>query len=240
MSNSKFIGRRYLAGLIFIIVGALLLLRNIGIILFDIPDIVFSWQGILIVIGFIILLTAQNKTPGLILILIGGVFLLPEFFNIAYHDIWLLWPIIIIIIGLNMIFRRKHHRRDVLTEFGNKSQSTLIDEKIDEVAVFSGSEKLIKTENFKGGNITAIFGGAEIDFRFSKLAEGEHVLDLLTIFGGTTLIIPNDWNLVLKVTPIFGGFSDERMRLPSTPTDPSRTLIIKGLVLFGGGEIKSV
>ena len=58
------------------------------------------------------------------------------------------------------------------------------------------------------------------------------------IFGGTTIMVPKEWNVRVMVTPIFGGFSNKVFRNPIAPVDTTRTLIIKGVTIFGGGEIK--
>lgn len=110
---------------------------------------------------------------------------------------------------------------------------------IDDVAIFGGGSKIIFSDNFQGGNITAIFGGSEINLMNCKLAEGENVLDVLMVFGGSTIIVPKEWNVVINVTSILGGFSNKSVRNPNLIVDQSRTLIIKGLTLFGGGEVKT-
>lgn len=110
---------------------------------------------------------------------------------------------------------------------------------IDDVAIFGGGSKIIFSDNFQGGNITAIFGGSEINLINCKLAEGENVLDVLMVFGGSTIIVPKEWNVVINVTSILGGFSNKSVRNPNLIVDQSRTLIIKGLTLFGGGEVKT-
>jgi hypothetical protein len=45
-------------------------------------------------------------------------------------------------------------------------------------------------------------------------------------------------NVKVKVTAIFGGFSDERKVLADNEANNGKELIVKGLVLFGGGEVK--
>ncbi len=73
-----------------------------------------------------------------------------------------------------------------------------------------------------------------------KLAEGTNVLNVTAIFGGSTIIVPRDWNVIMNVTPIFGGFSNKIRREPNLVVDQTRTLIIKGTAIFGGGEVKSL
>ena len=68
--------------------------------------------------------------------------------------------------------------------------------------------------------------------------EGTHVLDVTCIFGGVEIIVPGDWNIKVEVAAVLGGFEDNR-KAPGKPVDPDKTLIIKGVTVFGGGEIKS-
>ncbi len=112
-------------------------------------------------------------------------------------------------------------------------------DRLDDVAIFGGGHKFIVSDNFQGGNVTAIFGGSEIDLTRCKLAPGQNVLEVTAIFGGTTLIVPKEWNVVINVTPLFGGFSHKGMRGPNVVINPESTLVIKGVVIMGGGEIKT-
>ena len=121
----------------------------------------------------------------------------------------------------------------------NSDSSRVNKDKIDDVSIFGGGTKIISSNNFQGGNITAIFGGSEINLINCQLAEGENVLDVLCVFGGTTIILPKEWNIVINVTSILGGFSNKAIRNPSIVIDQTRTLHIKGLAMFGGGEVKT-
>ncbi len=110
---------------------------------------------------------------------------------------------------------------------------------IDEVSIFGGGEKIVTSSQFKGGRITSIFGGSKINLMNSSLAEGNNVIDIFCTFGGTTIIVPAGWTVKVEVVSIFGGFSDKRERMPNLVFDQDRTLIIKGVAIFGGGEVKS-
>ena len=109
---------------------------------------------------------------------------------------------------------------------------------IDEFNIFSGSEKKISIKNFRGGTITSIFGGSDIDMTDAELSGETNVIEIFYMFGGSTIIVPNDWVVLNKVTSIFGGFSDKRKVTTSNTRDTKKTLIIKGMIMFGGGEIK--
>ena len=86
--------------------------------------------------------------------------------------------------------------------------------------------------------MTAIFGGSELLFNESIPHPDGCVLDVLFLFGGSKMIIPEDWNVKSEVVSIFGGFSDKRP-VKNAASDSEKKIVIRGIVIFGGGEIKS-
>ena len=113
-------------------------------------------------------------------------------------------------------------------------------DRIKNLSILWGTQKKITSNNFKGGKATSIFGYSEIDITECNLDNKSVVIDILGIFGGSTLIVPNEWNVVVDVFSLFGGFSNKIRRTPETKVDMEKTLTIKGLVLFGYGELKSI
>ncbi|RMF62469.1 MAG: hypothetical protein D6743_12110, partial [Calditrichaeota bacterium] len=79
----------------------------------------------------------------------------------------------------------------------------------------------------------------KLDFRQAKLSAGKNVLDVLALFGGTELLIPDDWRVVIKGLPLFGGFEDSRQKIADPDAPDDRTLLVTGLAMFGGLHIKS-
>jgi predicted membrane protein len=236
-------GRKLVFGLIILVVGVIFLFDNLGVLPYDVKDIIFTWQMLLIAIG-IVSLSGRNCFPGIIMILIGSFFLAPHLFDFSFNFTKLFWPVLLIAIGLIMIFRRNigpHHHFPHSPNAPHPPFTQMddnMDNLIDEVNVFGGSKRNVISQSFSGGKITCIFGGADLDFTRAKLAEGSNVLDLVCIFGGTSIIIPTDWHVRTEVVSILGGFSDKRQNIPTT-TDKDRVLVIKGVAIFGGGEIKS-
>ena len=103
MENYKYKNRsnRVWSGLILLIIGAVFLLRNFGI---NVPDWVFSWPTLLILIGLVIGFKRKFHGGGwLIMILVGGYFNLQNFidFNMTQYYIGAGF----IILGLFVIFK---------------------------------------------------------------------------------------------------------------------------------------
>ena len=228
--------KRFLVGILLLIAGVVLMLKYYDIVLMEVPPWVFTWKSILVLLGLVFLVTDRNKTTGLVLFLIGGVFLAAYIFSISVRDVLRFTiPLVLIVAGLAMLMKRKSFSARQI----NVPEDENVNDYINDVSIFGGAEKKIHSKNFKGGKLTAIFGGAEFDLRTCELASGINAIDMVCIFGGTTLRVPEDWVVVNDVTAIFGGFSDERtLNEDTTSKNPEKVLYLKGLVLFGGGEIK--
>ena len=229
--------KKYTFGILVVIAGALLLAFNFELLPYAWKHVIFSWQMLLIALGVISLFGNDNPVPGLILLLIGGFFIIPEIFIMHIAFTKLFWPLILIIIGVLLLTRKSFHER-FSHRFHYNATSIPEEGYIDQDNIFSGSKHRVTNQVFKGGRISNIFGGTEIDLTQATLQEGQTVLTIECIFGGVTLIVPADWKVVLNINAVLGGFSDKRM-VVKEPTEPNKVLIIKGSAIFGGGEIKS-
>jgi predicted membrane protein len=188
---------------------------------------------LLVAVGLVMTLGSTEKTAGVIVMAVGGFFLIPMIFRETFHAYNMFWPSIFIIIGVIFIVSR---RRGI---GATTTKGIAGDEWVDYVNIFSVGERQIVSQSFKGGKITAIFGGMELDLTKAGLAPGRSELEIACIFGGATIIVPDDWFVKIEVTPILGGFNDSRKLIPGRTIDPAKQLIIRGAVIFGGGEVKS-
>jgi len=232
--NTESKSNKQILGIVLVLIGVSLMLKHLNLLpaLGWLP-LVFSWKMLLVVLGLTIIIAASNKIPGIVLLLIGGMFLLSDLNIIPELSFWrVMVPVILIAVGITIIFSRSLHPGGF---HGHKNIS--LDE-LDEVAILGGSKKIISSRSFKGGKMTAILGGGEIDLTPSELSPGTNTLELVAILGGASIFVPEDWTVKIDVVSILGGFSDSRKPSRIIVQDESKVLIIKGFVLFGGGEIK--
>ena len=231
---------RALGGIVVVAIGLVLLARQLGV---EFPHWVFSWQMLLIVIGIFSGAKHQFSRGGwFVPIIIGSVFLVGDIFpDITIGP--MVWPIIIIGIGLMMILRP--HRRDSLhwqkwhsyrKQYTNSFRST--EDTIESTSVFGGVKKNIISKDFKGGQIICVFGGAEINLSQADI-NGKVELEMVQIFGGTKLIVPSHWSVQSEVVAILGGIEDKRPLQKDLSNNPEKTLVIRGTSIFGGIDIKS-
>ena len=221
---------RVVLGALLIVFGIIFFMNNFEFEMFNID--LLSWPVIIFILGIFVFLKDKTSIFGIILMLVGGLNILTKFFDISIRSfLYEFWPFLLIILGIYFVFKKsnKHHLSD--HEFV-KSNEYLIDI----FTIIGETHKVIKTNRFLGGKISSILGETQIDLRNSKLAEGKIELDTLTMFASTEIHIPSDWKVFIKTTTIFGGFED--LRSPTLNSESTNILIIKGLVLFGGGEIK--
>jgi predicted membrane protein len=235
------------AGFMLIIAGALFMAREAGA---ELPSWLFTWKALLIGIGFVFGIRHGFRRPGwLVPVFIGTVFIIadvyPEFSVRQY-----LWPLVLIVIGIAFIFKpgpRHHHYRH-WQKWQHKKKfyagmkdafnaSSPKDDFIDSTSFMGGIKKNVITKNFRGGDITNVFGGAEINLSQADF-EGTAVLDITQVFGGTRLIVPANWEIKSSLTAFFGGIEDKRPAVPRGE-GPVKKLILEGTSVFGGIDIES-
>ncbi len=218
--------QRNWAGIVLVILGLAFLLRNLH--LLPLPGVFFSWKALLIVIGIVGI--SLGKKEGLVPLLIGALFIfIYDILGLYYFSFRDLWPLALVIVGIAILMRHRSSSNNIQTDSNE----------IDGMALFSGVEKQVTSNQFEGGKVTAIFGGIDVDLRAATLSNQNNVVDLFTLFGGTEFRIPADWTVNMsQLTVLFGSFEDKR-NIANTQTDPNKVLYIKGLILFGGGEISN-
>jgi hypothetical protein len=252
----------YVLGVIILGIGILLLLRKLG---FFFPDWLLSWPMILIVVGVFALIKHEFKSLfGFIMLGLGLFFLFEREFNFDLGLDRYIVPVALIGLGLHLI-SKKRKEKQVIEQIENRiygtqenffsSSDEAVSEKstsnfsefempgasfsdrLNENAILSGVTKRILSKNLKGGKLTAVMGGIDLDLTQADISSAVY-LQIDVIFGGVKLIVPPHWQIQTEVTNIAAGIEDKRLYRQSE-VDTSKVLIIRGTILFGGLEIKS-
>ncbi len=216
-------------GLVFIIVGVIFGLNALNItninIFFD------GWWTLFIIVPcFIGLFKDEDKSGNLIGLIIGLCLLLGCVDIVEFTLIWkLMVPVILVMIGLSFIFK------DILNSKIKKEIKKLNKtEKKEYCSCFSGQTIDFNGEKFMGCSISAIFGGVKCDLK-NAIIKDDVVINANSIFGGITIYVPEDVNIKISSTAVFGGVSDERK---NKTKDAKYTIYINATTMFGGIEIK--
>ncbi|ASB49831.1 LiaI-LiaF-like domain-containing protein [Alkalitalea saponilacus] len=230
MGSCKASGK-YGFGLVVLLAGLVLLGGNLGLIPEHVYNVIMRWPMILVAISLISFIN-RDWLAGLILLTIGSYFMMPHLVDdFSMREIWKYWPVLLIIIGV-AILRGKRKKNAPLHYHSNN------DDYIEEITIFGGNVTRIDSKNLKGGEITSIFGGSEINLIDAELSDDGATIEMTAIFGGVKLIVPRQWNIKIEVTSILGGFTDKRVP-GGEGVDTSKILVIKGETIFGGGELVS-
>jgi predicted membrane protein len=229
---SNYSNKRVILGILFVGIGSVLIINNFGLLPPSLKPIILSWQMLLIAIGSLNLIFGGKKTTALITLSIGTFFIIPKIFDIPVETRKLFWPTIFIIIGLVMIFVRNRQSKRIAGGASNQF--------LDIVSIFGGGSQKVTTDDFKGGSVVTVFGGSEIDLSNATIKEDEITIDLISLFGGTTIIVPAEWDVKIDMVSILGGFKDNRNKIVTDiPGIKRKVLHITGASVFGGGELKS-
>jgi predicted membrane protein len=223
------------AAVFFIGIGSILLLNNLNLLPFALPEYIFSWKMLLIIIGTYQAVTG-NFVAGLVISGIGLFFLFPELFDSPYLNFYTLWPGLLVFVGIIMLVKMISGPSKKKIFYNKKSNDSYMQYS----AIFSGEKKQISSYDFKGGKITAIFGGAEIDLSNCHISKEKSIIDMNVLWGGVVLIVSKEWNVISEISPIMGGVHDTLEMPSSTYVDPAAELILRGTVIMGGIEIKRV
>jgi predicted membrane protein len=224
------------AGIVVITAGALLLLKRTGT---EIPGWVLSWPMLFIMIGIgSAIKHGFKRIHSYVFILLGGIFLAERMIGGLEIKAYV-WPVVIMIIGLFIIFKpswKRHHWRH--RYYDEKKKTGDREDMIELNSVFGGVEKKIVSKNFKGGQVNAVFGGAEVDLMQADI-EGRVVIEINQVFGATQLIVPSHWEVKSELSAVFGGIEDKRSNLTNTGLTENKILVLKGSCVFGGIEIRN-
>jgi len=217
-------------GIVLVFLGVVFALKALDIV--DI-DIFFKgwWTLIIIVPSFISVFTDKDKTGGLIGLLIGIMLLLGcrgllvDFKTMAKLTI----PAVIIVIGLNLIFKdafSKNAKEGIkkLKDAGPLRASS---------AVFATKNDDCTDQTFNGADYTAIFGTVNCNVQ-NAFFERDVLIKVKNLLGTVNITVPDGVNVEVRSHSLFGGITN---RIPQNEAN-TLTIYVEAYCLLGNVEIK--
>lgn len=222
--------RKIIWGVIFIVVGIFVSLSLLDII--HVNLLFQGWWTLIIIIPCAVgLITDRNKIGNLIGLAIGVALLLAARGIISYSTIWkLAIPVTVIIIGISMIYKAIIEKSSREAEKKLKENNIKLQEYC---ATFTGIDIDFSGQVFNGASLTAVFGGVKLDLRNAVINDGA-LIKISSVFGGVDVLLPDDVNLKLSSTCIFGGANKKKRK--NKDGDP--TVYVNASCVFGGCDIK--
>lgn len=224
---------RLVAGLAIMLLGVLWTLDNLD--LMESEAIVRWWPVVPLAIGFMKLTGwGMEKNPGVgaLLTVIGGMFLL-DAMNLANVGVELIFPLLVIFVGVQLTLRAWRGTSVAGPEPGQADA----DDYVRSFAVMGAVTRRNESQAFRGGELSAVMGGVELDLTEARAANGRAVVDVFAIWGGIDIRVPDDWRVEVEATPIMAGVESNARLAPDAVA--TGTLVVRGFVMMGGVEIKN-
>ena len=219
---------RLLIGAFVLVAGVLIALDALGVV--DAAGFLRFWPVAIVLIGLGRLLNPDRpggKLWGVLLVLFGSYLLAASVFSVPL-DGRILLSAGLVLLGFSLI------RRALFPGAGNWPAHSGAEMSV--FALLGGVERKNNSAAFRGGDAAAVMGGVTIDLTEASAAEGGAVLDTFALWGGVEIRVPRDWQVVVEGVPILGGFEDRTAR---PPEGSQKRLLVRGLALMGGVEVKN-
>ena len=250
---------RLIAGAILIGLGVIYTLDSFGVLYAG--HIFRYWPLLLVGVGVAKVLESRlpgQRTGGYVLIAVGGVLLLWTL-HIAFFRARDLWPILLLLVGGSLVWQALANRRSSGVGAGEDSAAeqalagareglaasrlgregpTESGSVLNEFAIMGGGDRVVRSQDFRGGEITAIMGGFGIDLRGAAIAGDSATIHIFTLWGGVDLKVPEEWNVVMAGAPILGVFTNSAKSFRQGDA-AAKTLFIRGAAIMGGVEVKN-
>lgn len=220
--------KRYLWGLVFIVLASLLILDAFEVWHFNI--FFKGWWTFLIMIPcFIGILTDKQKRGNIIGFSIGLALFL------SYQDVIkekvlgkLLLPAILLIIGISIIWPSKSKKKIIDIKINNQNYAES-DSKF--TTLFSSRDVDFSNQEFKGADFDVVFGNANVNLE-NAIINQDVILECDVVFSSFTIKVPKNVNVIIEPDIVFGRINDKRSQKLAT-TNYEHSLYINGDCAFG-------
>jgi hypothetical protein len=221
---------RMILGITVMVLGLALVLDNFGF--FSFRFIFRLWPVVLIVIGLTRLsqsLRHGGRPEGHVLTMVGVGLLLMNLGLLGFRQALAFF---LLAVGGFIVYRASRGTGPLPSD----DPSAEPHQRMDAFALLGGVQRVSRATAFRGGSASAVLGGCDLDFREAAMSEGTTaVLDTIAIVGGIEIRVPEDWSVESRGMAVLGGFEDKTRR----PLDDRRKLVITGLAIMGGVEVKN-
>lgn len=241
MTSAK-LSDRTLIGLILVALGVMFLLDTTNAFGGDTDVFGTYWPVLLLAWGLwgLVANGLRLRLRSVVVLAVGVIFLLSNL-GVWAWNVGQLWPIILVVIGLALVAKwgipGSRRRSKTAKERYWYSREADPNSSWGGSYVFNGGQERITTSDFKGGQVSAICAGLELDLREAGLAGGKATIDVTVVCGGIEIMVPKDWLVSIQTSTVLGG-TDISHQQPE-PEDVKGELTITGTVVCGGIEVKN-
>ena len=220
-------------GLVALVAGVLLLAGNLGFT--PARAALRYWPAVLVLLGIGKLLRSRGVggAIGGALWVGAGAWLLSSRLGLVRLSLWeaaaTYWPALLVMLGLSIVRQTLARRYDADPVLDRRHELHVM-------AILGGNKGSNGSHEFRGGELTAILGGVDLDLTQARLANGRAVLNVFTMWGGLELRLPEGWIVENQMVVALGGYED-RTRPVGSPDAPR--LVLRGTTVMGGVEVRN-
>ena len=222
-SSAKTARNRTSLGLVLIAVGLVLTLDSAGILRTD--GLGRWWPLLLIGIGIVKVRQPREygqRAAGVALLLLGGLFLFTSVLAVRSA-----WPLLVVAFGVFLFLQGVE---------GPPKDSVAVSDYLSDMALIGYLKRSHHSADFRGGSVTAVMGGVELDLRKASLTSGTAYLDVVAFWGGIEIKVPSSWTVDARVVPLMGAFEN---KVDSLAGSGGPRLVVRGHAVMGAVVIGS-
>jgi hypothetical protein len=224
-SSAKTARNRTSLGLVLIAVGLVLTLDSAGILRTD--GLGRWWPLLLIGVGIVKVRQPREdgqRAAGVALLLLGGLFLFTSVLAVRSA-----WPLLLVAFGVFLFLQGVE---------GPPKESVAVWDSpyLSDMALIGYLKRSHHSADFRGGSVTAVMGGVELDLRKASLTSGTAYLDVVAFWGGIEIKVPSSWTVDARVVPLMGAFEN---KVDSLSASGGPRLVVRGHAVMGAVVIGS-
>jgi hypothetical protein len=223
-SSSGSARNRTSLGLVLVAVGVILTLDSTGV--FGTASPGRWWPLLLVGVGIVKVRQPREdgqRAVGVAFLLLGSVLQLMSVVATCCS-----WPLLMVAFGAFLIWRG--------LELPAAGAAVSEDPFLSEMALMGYVKRSHNSLDFRGGSVTAVMGGVELDLRKAVLAGGTAHVDVVAFWGGIEIKVPAGWTVDARVVPMMGAF-ETKLEAPATAAGPR--LVLRGYAIMGAVTIGS-
>ncbi len=212
-------------GLVLIAVGLVFTLDSAGVLRTD--GLARWWPLLLIGVGIVKVRQPREdgqRAAGVAFLLLGGLLQLTSILTFGSS-----WTLLLVGVGLFLLWQGVEGPR---AEAATVSESPYLSD----MALIGYLKRSHQSADFRGGSITAVMGGVELDLRKAVLTSGTAYVDVVAFWGGIEIKVPAGWTVDARVVPVMGAF-ENKVDSPSVSGGPR--LVLRGHAIMGAVVIGS-
>jgi predicted membrane protein len=182
---------------------------------------------VLVIVGVESMSRSYRRLFGVALALAGGL-LLVHSLALAPLEWGLVWPVLIIGLGVILIIKVFTRRRRMpVPAFARDLPPDSV--------IMGSKEDRVDSQEYAGGEVSTVMGSYVLDLRGAEMSGERATVVARAVMGAVEIRVPSHWRVEVEARPVLGAVENRTHE----PVDATRTLVVQADVVLGGLEIRN-